>query len=203
MRIFYDYKRAICGESKIMYRGKWYLLLDATEEYVIIRCRNKYVKIDKYDVEDCTYHNVIYEKNGMPRLANARELAEIRRSAEFNITTNYDVDEILACKQDMELHKSKNFKLFFLSGMLTRFTFNSNNTELYNMFDKFMKRVSALPLGDNRHGINMAMVDIIPPVYYSTMNALFNKFNIFTDSDAIRCLSYNFVINLLYIIEGE
>lgn len=204
MIIFYDHTRAIHGKSEIMYRGKWYLLLYACADYVIIRLRNKYTKIDKFDVEDCTYHNTILdEKEQVIRLRNRAELMDVIREGEMVIANNYDIDEIEACKQDMELYKSVNFKMFFLSGMLTRFKLQSDNVELNERFKSFVLEISKLPIGCNRRGINIILVDNFEPRHYSMINMLLNKYNIKTDADAIRCLSYRFIIDLLYIVEGD
>lgn len=204
MIVFYDYKRVIFGKSQIMYKGKWYLVLYACEEYVIIRLRNKYVKLNKYDVEDCTYHNTIIDaKDETIRLRNYSELQEVIREGEMVIARDYDIDEIEACKQDMELYKSDNFKLFFLSGMLTRINLYSDNEELNRRFTSFVIAISNLPIGCNRRGINIIVVDSFESRYYSMINMLLNKYSITTDADAIRCLSYRFIIDLLYIIEGD
>lgn len=208
MIIFYDPKRVIFGKSEIMYKGKWYLVLYANSDYVIIRLRGKYVKIDKYDVEDCEYNSTFRRYDEKGKLVEVRrrtnsELQEAIREGEMNIAYNYDVDEIDACKQDMELYKSVNFKILFLSGMLTKLHLTSDNTDLYERFNKFVSMIAILPMGDTRRGINICMVDCFEPMYFSSINEILDKYAIYTDRDAIRCLTFKFVIDLLYILEDE
>lgn len=202
--VFYNYERAICGKSKIMYRGKWYLLLYACEDYVIIKLRGKYTKIDKYDVEDCTYHNtVVDEKDKCVRQRTGSELKAVIREGEAIIACGYDVDEIEACKQGLELYKSVNLNVLFLSGMLVKYSLKSDDELLYKRFNKFVSMISELPLGDTRRGINICMIESFEPMFYSCINEILEKYAIYTDRDAIRCLSFKFIIDLLYIIEGD
>lgn len=202
--VFYDCSNIIAGKSTIMYKGKWYVVLYACTAYVIVKIRNKYTKIDRYDVEDCEYNNFVYDDGGNIRKCNNTELLGLIRDGEYVISTNYDADEIEACKEDMELYKSTNFKLFFLSGMLAKMEINSGNEELFESFKSFIFGLTKIV--DNRKNritINRCVVNSFKPKYYSLINALLVKYGIICDTDSFKCLSYQFIIELLHIIESE
>lgn len=200
--VFYDINRVVFGKSKIMYRRKWYLLLYATQDYVIIRLRNKYTKLDKYDVEDCTYNNtVIDEHDGCIRMRTRAEMLEVIREGQDVLATQYDLDAIEACKQDMELYYSKELTLFFLSGMLTNVKATNGNTEAEQRFRQFVVGVSRLGNSTQRKGINKLITRCFDKDY-STINFIMRKHGIMCDSDSMLCLQYKFVMDLLYVIEG-
>lgn len=200
--VFYDYDKVVFGKSKIMYRGKWYLLLYANEDFVIIKLRNQYTKIDKYDVEDCMYHNtIIDERDGCMRLRNRIEMTDVINEGQYVIDTQYDRDAIEACKQDMEVYYSKTLTLFFLSGMLARVKPIGDNDEMAERFGQFVYGVSKLKDSNMRKGINRLVANCFDG-NYSMINVIMRKHGIKCDSDAMLCLGYRFVMDLLYVIEG-
>lgn len=200
--IFYDYKKVIVGLSEIMYHGKWYLCLYACESYVIIYYRNNYVKLDKYEVEDCEYNITVYDDDGSCRVANNSELMQMIEDGKYALM-DYDMDAVEACKSDMELIRTNDLKLYFLSGTLTKVTNNSDNEELQTKFHNIVTRVSELPMGEDRRGLNIIFIDNLKPNSLKLINIVLRKYRINTDNEAIRCLDYRFIMDLVAILEGE
>ena len=79
MYIFYNNDKIIVGISKVMYREKWYTVLYKSSEidYLIIKYKGEYVKIDKSDVDDCSYNNITTDKDGNIVLMKGEQLSNL------------------------------------------------------------------------------------------------------------------------------
>lgn len=202
MIICYDLKRIIVGISEVLYRCKWYTILYAEETYVIIQYANRYTKLMSYEIEDTEYNTIVETETDII-LPTSKDIEKFKRDGEYVIRTYYDIDSIEACKRDMELIKTNNLKLYFTSGMLTMVEPNSNNLEICSIFKSVVKGLLNIPLGDNRRGINIVMVDNMQTTMFNSFNSLLDKYDITTDNDAIKCLNYKFILELSYMLEGE
>lgn len=199
--VFYNNRNVVVGKSQIMYNGKWYVVLYKTdvEDYLIIKYKGEYIKVYKFDVEDCKYNNTTLDNHDCLVLMKGQQLMELIEQGKQYIIQNYNIYQIYALVYDYKIYESKHIILYFdnQQKIINHVILDENGEWLINLINKFL----SIRISVGRRNINKVIINEFHSSLYSTINEILYNCGIYKDNDNYKFKNYDVIIPFVELIE--